>query len=68
MLLGEFREKTKNLSDDVELMLVISEKIAGDVIMRDEIVAPVKALDFEKDIEGEDILAITDGEPGSYSL
>lgn len=68
MLLGEFREKTKNLSDNVELMLVISEKIAGDVIMRDEIVEPVKALDFEKDIEGEDILAITDEEPGSYSL
>lgn len=68
MLLGEFRKKTENLDDGVELMIFIAEKSDQNVVLRDEVIVPVNTLDYDADVDGENILSITDGKAGSYSL
>jgi len=67
MLLGEFRKKTKELKDNVSLLMLIDEKFIGNKEVQEEIAEPINTLDVDR-VNGEKILTLTNGEKGSYSL
>lgn len=63
MRLGEFRAKTKELDDDTVMVMLIQKRD-----IQEEIEFSINAIDFDQGVKGEDILTLTDGDVGSYSL
>jgi len=68
MLLGEFRKKTKELKDNVSLLMLIDEKFIGNKEVQEEIAELINTLDVDPGVNGEKFLTLTNGEKGSYSL
>ena len=68
MLLGEFRKKTKELKDNVSLLMLIDEKFIGNKEVQEEIAEPINTLDVDPGVNGKKILTLTNSEKGSYSL
>ena len=63
MLLGEFREKTKDLDNSTVLVMYAENQ-------KDGIEIPINTLDFDPNHVPNkgSLLTLTDGEHGSYSL